>query len=152
MSLIQNAIFMLKNYLLASVRSLQKHFSYSIINITGIGLGLATFILLYLWISHELSFDRFHENAGRIYRGSLEYSFGGQVAKTSVSPTALLPTMKKNFAEVENGVRVYNPSTRNPYIVKSADKVFKRRGSFLQTVRSSKFSHSNYSREIRPKL
>ncbi len=122
---------MLKNYLLASVRSLQKHFSYSIINITGIGLGLATFVLLYLWISHELTFDRFHENAGRIYRGSLEYSFGGQVAKTSVSPTALLPTMKKNFAEVENGVRVYNPSTRNPYIVKRGDKVFQEKRFFF---------------------
>lgn len=122
---------MLKNYLLASVRNLQKHFSYSIINITGIGLGLATCILLFLWISHELSFDRFHENASRIYRGSLEYSFGGQVAKTSVSPTALLPTMKKNFGEVENGVRVYNPSTRNPYIVKNGEKVFQEKRFFF---------------------
>src|SRR5260370_7455117 len=104
---------MIKNYLLASVRSFQKHFSYSIINITGIGLGLATCILLFLWISHELSFDRFHENADRIYRGSLEYSFGGQVAKTSVSPTALLPTIKNNFAEANTDVHVYNPPTRN---------------------------------------
>ncbi|GHN02990.1 ABC transporter permease [Cytophagales bacterium WSM2-2] len=115
---------MLRNYFLASIRSLQKHFSYSAINITGIGLGLATCILLCLWITHEISFDRFHDNANRIYRGSLEYSFGGQVAKTSVSPTALLPVMKKNFAEVENGVRTYNPSGRDPYIVKTSDKIF----------------------------
>lgn len=115
---------MLKNYFLASVRSLRKHFSYSTINIVGIGFGLATCMLLYLWISHELSYDRFHTNGSRIYRGSLEYSFGGQVAKTSVSPTALLPAMKKNFAEVENGVRIYNPATRNPLIVKNGDKIF----------------------------
>ena len=115
---------MLKNYLLASLRNLQKHFSYSLINIAGIGLGLATCILLYLWIDHELSYDRFHTKSKQIYRGALEYGFGGQVAKTSVSPTALLPTMKKNFAEVENGVRIYNPATRNPFIVKNEEKVF----------------------------
>lgn len=115
---------MLKNYFLASIRSLRKHLSYSTINIAGIGLGLATCMLLYLWIGHELSYDRFHTNGNRIYRGGLEYSFGGQVAKTSVSPTALLPVMKKNFAEVENGVRVYNPSTRNPHIVKNGEKIF----------------------------
>jgi putative ABC transport system permease protein len=115
---------MLKNYVLVSLRNLRKHFSYSIINITGIGLGLATCILLYLWISHELSYDHFHSKASQIYRGSLEYGFGGQVAKTSVSPTALLPTMRKNFAEVESGVRIYNASAHNPFIVKNDNKLF----------------------------
>jgi putative ABC transport system permease protein len=115
---------MLKNYLVASLRSLRKNFSYSAINIVGIGLGLATCILLSVWINHELSYDRFHKNASRIYRGSLEYSFGGQTSKTSVSPTALLPVLKKNFAEVENGVRMDNPSGWSPYIVKNNDKLF----------------------------
>ncbi len=115
---------MLKNYLAASSRSLRKNFSYSIINIVGIGLGLAICILLSLWINHELSYDQFHNYAGRIYRSSLEYSFGGQTSKTSVSPTALLPMVKKNFAEIENGVRIYNPSTWNPFIIRSSDKLF----------------------------
>ena len=115
---------MIKNYLVASIRSLKKHFTYTVINIVGIGLGLATCILLSIWINHELSYDQFHKNASRIYRGSLEYSFGGQKSKTSVSPTALLPVLKKNFAEVENGVRIYNPSSWNPFIIKSSDKIF----------------------------
>lgn len=115
---------MLKNYILASVRNLRKHFSYSTINIVGIGLGLATCMLLYLWIGHELSYDQFHANGNRIYRAGLEYSFGGQVAKTSVSPAVLFPVMRKDFAEVESGVRVYNPSTRNPFVVKNGEKIF----------------------------
>lgn len=115
---------MLKNYLLASVRSLRKHLSYSIINITGIGLGLATCLLLSLWIFHELSFDRFHQRASNIYRVSLEYSFGGQTAKTAVSPTALLPALKKNFPEVEEGVRFYNQSSWSPYIIRSGETMF----------------------------
>src|SRR5687767_14054364 len=109
---------MLKNYLIISFRNLRKHSSYSLINIFGLGLVLSTFILLMVWIQHELSYDTFHEKSDRIYRASMEYSFGGQVARTSVSPTALLPTLQKNFAEIENGTRVYNPSSYNPFIVK----------------------------------
>lgn len=115
---------MIKNYLLVAVRHLKKHFTYSSINVIGLGLGLATCLLLVTWIRHELSFDRFHAKADRIYRGSLEYSFGGQTSKTSVSPTALLPAMQKNFQEVENGVRIYNPASFNPYMVRVDDKLF----------------------------
>ncbi len=114
---------MFKNYLLISFRNLRKQFSYSLINITGLGLGLATALLLILWVTHELSFDTFHSKADRIYRSSMEYSFGGQVSKTSVSPTALLPALK-SFAEVEEGVRVYNPSGWSPFIVKKDENIF----------------------------
>lgn len=77
-----------------------------------------------VWIQHELGYDSFHEKSDRIYRASMEYGFGGQVAKTSVSPTALLPTLQKNFSEVENGVRVYNPASYSPYIVKRNEQIF----------------------------
>jgi putative ABC transport system permease protein len=115
---------MIKNYLIISFRNLRKHSSYSLINIFGLGLGLSTFILLMVWIQHELSYDTFHKESNRIYRASLEYSFGGQVAKTSVSPTALLPTLQKNFPEIENGTRVYNPASYSPYIVKKDEIAF----------------------------
>ncbi|HEY5825293.1 MAG TPA: ABC transporter permease [Cyclobacteriaceae bacterium] len=115
---------MLKNYLIIAWRSLRKHFTYSLINVLGLSLGFATFILLSAWIRHELSYDQFHQKSKQIYRGGLEYSFGGQTSKTSVSPTALLPTMQKNFAEVENGVRVYNPSAWNPFILRKDEKLF----------------------------
>lgn len=115
---------MLKNYLLIGVRSLLKHRFYSTINVAGLGLGLAACLLLVTWITHELSYDKFHINASRIYRSSLEYSFGGQTAKTSVSPTALLPMLQKNFPDVENGVRIYNPSAWNPYIIRKDEKLF----------------------------
>ncbi len=114
---------MLKNYLLVALRSLRKHLTYSVINVTGLGLGLATCLLLVTWIRHEMSYDRFHTHAENIYRGSMHYSFGGQTSKTSVSPTALLPALQK-FPEVENGVRLYNPSYYNPYIVRVDDKLF----------------------------
>ena len=76
-----------------------------------------------MWIRHELSYDKFHRKAGRTYRASLEYSFGGQVARTSVSPTALLPALS-SLPETETGVRVFNPSAWNPFIVKRGDNLF----------------------------
>jgi putative ABC transport system permease protein len=114
---------MIKNYILISFRNLRKHLSYSLINIFGLGLGLATCLLLITWILHEVSYDRFNTNAERIYRGSLEYGFGGQVARTPVSPNALLPALL-SLPEVQTGVRVYNAANSNPYIVKYEDKLF----------------------------
>jgi putative ABC transport system permease protein len=114
---------MLKNYLIIGFRNIWKHFSYSMINIFGLGLGLATCLLLTVWITHELSYDKFHKDADRIYRSSLEMNFGGQHMRTAVSPTALLPALK-SLPEVEEGVRVYNASARNPFIVKKHDVLF----------------------------
>ena len=115
---------MLHNYLLSAIRNLRKNFTFSLINITGLGLGLTVTLLLAAWVMDELSFDKFHSKADHIYRLSLEYSFGGQTARTSVSPTALLPTLLRNFEAVEAGVRVYNPASYNPFIVRHDDKLF----------------------------
>lgn len=115
---------MISNYLLIALRNLRKHFSYSVINIAGLGLGLATCLLLSIWIKEELSYDSFHSKLDRIYRVSLEYSFGGQTAQVASSPTALLPTLQKNFGDVEQGVRFYNPAAFSPFVVKKDDYLF----------------------------
>jgi putative ABC transport system permease protein len=114
---------MIKNYLIINFRNLRKHFSYSAINIFGLGLGLATCLLLVTWIKHEISYDSFHEKADRIYRGSLEYSGGGQVAATAVSPNALAPALL-TLPETETAVRVFRVSGSNPWIVRNGEQVF----------------------------
>ena len=115
---------MVKNYFLIALRSIRKNFAYSLINVVGLALGLTICILIVIWIQHELSFDRFHQPTGNIYRASLEYSFGGQTSKTSVSPTALLPVLSRNFSEIKNGVRLYNPASFSPFVVSTEDKKF----------------------------
>ena len=114
---------MIKNYILIGLRNLRKHIGFSAINIIGLALGIATCLLLVTWILHELSYDRFHKNESRLYRSSMEYSFGGLVARTSVSPTALLPAML-TLPEVQTGARFFNQSAWNPFIVRRGDKLF----------------------------
>lgn len=114
---------MIKNYLIVNFRNLKKHFSYSLINIFGLGLGLATCMLLVTWILHESSYERFNEKADRTYRVSLEYASGGHVGSTSVSPTALAPALLSS-PETETVVRTARMSGSNPWIIKNGDQVF----------------------------
>lgn len=59
---------MFKNYLKIAYRNIQKNKSYSFINIFGLGVGIASFLLIGMYIVHEISYDSFHEDSDRIYR------------------------------------------------------------------------------------
>jgi putative ABC transport system permease protein len=68
---------MIKNYLSIILRILRKKTLFSIINIAGLAIGLAASIMIWLWVSDELSYDRFHENSGKIYRVEREINEDG---------------------------------------------------------------------------
>ncbi|RIJ41909.1 ABC transporter permease [Pontibacter oryzae] len=72
---------MLKLYFLTAFRSLRRNKSYSILNIAGLALGITCSILLFLVITHELSYDRFHSKADRIYRVNTHMNFGDGLDK-----------------------------------------------------------------------
>jgi len=59
---------MLKNYMKVALRNLLRRRTYSLLNVTGLGVGMACAILVMLWVRYELSYDRFHTNADRLYR------------------------------------------------------------------------------------
>jgi len=63
---------MIKNYLKIALRNLRKHKGYTFINITGLAVGLACCLLIVLFVRDELSYDRYHDNADRIYRITLD--------------------------------------------------------------------------------
>ncbi len=66
------AMAMIKNYLLVSWRNIKKNKTFTLINLAGFAVGIASCLIILIHIRYELSFDRFHENAGRIYRVVLE--------------------------------------------------------------------------------
>lgn len=72
---------MLKNYLTVALRNLLRHRAYSILNLAGLAVGLATSILILLWVKDEISFDHFHPSAKKLYRVTVNTS-GVKVALT----------------------------------------------------------------------
>ena len=76
---------MLKNYFLVAFRNFYRNKSFTLLNILGLGTGLACFILLAIYIMNELSYDRHHKHSGQIYRITLDGSFGGNEIRTATT-------------------------------------------------------------------
>ncbi len=96
---------MFKNYLTIAVRNILRHKVYSIINIAGLSVGMACTILILLWVQYELSFDRYHENADRIYRLTEHWNVGATRGKWAVTNWPAGPTFQREYAEVIKAVR-----------------------------------------------
>ena len=98
---------MFGNYLKIALRSLRKQGGYTAINIVGLAVGLACCLLITLYVVDELSYDRFNTNANRIYRIHTDVKFGGNDMNMAVSPDPLGPTLKQNYPQVEQFVRLH---------------------------------------------
>ncbi|HMI64281.1 MAG TPA: ABC transporter permease, partial [Puia sp.] len=96
---------MLRNYLKTALRSLWKNKGFSAINIIGLAIGLATCLLILIYVMDELGYDRYNVNADRIYRLDGEIKFGGNHFILAVAPAPTGPAMLRDFPEVEKEVR-----------------------------------------------
>ncbi|MCP4726647.1 MAG: FtsX-like permease family protein, partial [bacterium] len=96
---------MMINYLKTSVRNMKRHKAYSIINISGLSIGMACSIMLLLWVQHDISFDRFHENSDQIYRVNLEINSNNDLICTPTVPATLGSKLKEKFPEIVNFTR-----------------------------------------------
>ncbi len=92
---------MIKSYLKLNFRNLLKNRVYATITITGLEIALASCFLIYLYVLGELSFDRYHQNADRIYR----VVYGAEKMITA-TPFILAPNLQNDFPEVVKAVRV----------------------------------------------
>ncbi|MBC7922952.1 MAG: ABC transporter permease, partial [Ferruginibacter sp.] len=97
---------MLTNYLRIALRNLLRNKAFSVINLSGLAIGMASAILILLWIQNEVSHDRFHAKGDRIYTLNNRDRFNGELWAWNSTPKILAPTIKENFPEVEEAVRV----------------------------------------------
>src|SRR5450631_4195611 len=97
---------MLKNFFKIAFRNLWKNKGFSFINITGLAIGMASAMLLLLWIYDEVSYDRFHEKRDRIYEAWNRAEFSGEMHSWNTTPKILARTVEHDFPEVELAVRV----------------------------------------------
>jgi len=97
---------MLRNYIKTSIRNLLRNRGYSLINISGLALGMAACLLILLFIFHELSYDKFHSEADQIYRVAINGEFSGDFFNVAVTPGALAEALHNDFPEIKSTVRI----------------------------------------------
>jgi ABC-type antimicrobial peptide transport system permease subunit len=104
--LLEIAVSMFTNYLKVAFRNLWKNKGFSFINITGLAVGMASAILILLWIQNEVSYDDFHEKKDRIYEVWNRAEFSGELHSWNTTPKVLASAMQRDFPEVEHACRV----------------------------------------------
>jgi putative ABC transport system permease protein len=98
---------MIKNLLKVMLRNLKKYKAFSLINILGLAIGMACCLLILLFVSDELSFDRYNVLGARIYRLNSHSTIGGTTRHFAASPAALAPAIKETIPEVLAYARVF---------------------------------------------
>jgi len=119
---------MFKNYLKIAWRNLVRNKGFSLLNIIGLSIGLAVVALILLWISFEVSYDRFHENNERIYEVNNQYPIDGEIWTWNSTPKIMASIIKKDYPEVE-GVSRYN--YEDTFLFSIDDKRIKATGSMV---------------------
>lgn len=102
---------MLQNYFVIAFRNLKKQRFYTLINVAGLAIGVASCLIIMLYVSHELSFDRHYTDHERVYRVQAEIKFGDNHLMLAVTPGPLSETLMKDFPEVEASARFWNGGT-----------------------------------------
>jgi putative ABC transport system permease protein len=111
----------IKNYLKSALRNIKRYKGYTFINIAGLAIGMACCILILMYITTELSYDRYHINADRIVRLGLDANMGGTTVVTPISNVPSAPTLIQAYPEVLDAARIRTVSKR---AVQYEDNVF----------------------------
>ncbi|MFI5153236.1 MAG: ABC transporter permease [Chitinophagales bacterium] len=97
---------MIRNYFKTAIRNLLKNKTFSLINISGLAIGIAAFLLIVNYLRFQYSFDDFHINKDRIFRIPMTITeTGGKKQTFAFTFPALAPAMKKDFPEVQEVAR-----------------------------------------------
>lgn len=91
---------MIRNYIITTFRNFARNQSYTIINILGLSIGITCCIVIFLIVRHDLSFDKFHKNAARIYRIVHDQSTASGVDYSGVTPYTVAEAFRNDFPEI----------------------------------------------------
>jgi len=113
---------MIKNYIKIALRNLTRHKLYSLLNIGGLAIGLSVCMMIMLYVAHEMSFDRFHVNAKRIFALDEHLQIGSQEVNFQYTSYVSGPLIQQSVPDVVGYMRtrkvfkdviVENPSLTN---------------------------------------
>ena len=129
---------MLRNYLKVALRNLWKSKGFTAINIIGLASGLGVCLLIVLYVTDELSYDRYNDKADRIYRITADIYFNNTTFQNAVTPKLLGPTLVTSFPRFQQMVRFHNPG--DVTIKKGADRVLEHNQVFADSTIFNVFS------------
>src|SRR5882762_8579973 len=130
---------MLKNYFKTAWRNLIRDKSFSIINISGLAIGLACSLLIILWIQDERSVDGFHANGKQLYQVYERYYYDGKIGAAYATQALLAAELKRVIPEVQYSSSL-EWNTTNTF--EANDKIEKMDGSFAGADFFTMFSYS----------
>lgn len=127
---------MLQNYFKLALRNMRKYKFFSAVNILGMSTGIAACLLILLYVVDELSFDRFHANADRIYQVGLHGKIGGQDIMTANTCPPMAEALVREVPGVSQATRIANfwgtPTLKYGDKAFTEDKVFHADSNFFQ--------------------
>ncbi|MEO8172781.1 MAG: ABC transporter permease [Sediminibacterium sp.] len=127
---------MIKNYFKIAFRNLFRNKGFSVINISGLAIGMASAILILLWLQNEISFDRFYKKTDRLYLMYNRDKVDGRAQVWNTTPKPLAAALKKDYPEVEDAARFVNIT----FLVTAGEKKLNLRGAFTDSSFLSMFS------------
>jgi ABC-type antimicrobial peptide transport system permease subunit len=131
---------MLKNYFKTAWRNLLHNKAFSVINISGLAIGMASAILIFLWIQNEMSYDRFHENIDNLYEVWSNDVYNGSINSGVNTPEIMAPALKTDVPEIDKVSRI---SWGEDYLFAThdkSDKGLKAKGNLVDPDFLSMFS------------
>ena len=116
---------MLRNFFINAIRNMRKHSGYLILNITGLTIGLTSFLLITIYVLHELNYDRFHKNYENIYRIKVKGVMAGSTLDQAITAPPMAQTLLADYPEIEYVVRIRRAGA---WLVKYGDTRFNEDG------------------------
>jgi len=117
---------MLKSYIKIALRNLQNRLTFSLINITGLAIGMAGAILIFAWAQNEYSYDNFHTNKNTLYKVWNRFITPGYIGTQDVVCSPLSKALKDEYPEIKSASRIYWSTER---LFNYGDKTIKAKGN-----------------------
>ena len=117
---------MWKNYFQASFRFLMRYKNYTLLNLVGLSIGIASSILIFLWVLDELSYDKHHENHKNIVRLVQDQYSNSGVFKVAATPAPYAPVLEELLPEIKSSFRIR--PFQSEVLIEYKDKKFYEKG------------------------
>jgi len=139
---------MLGSFFINAIRNMKKHSGYLILNITGLTIGLTSFLLITIYVLNELSFDRFHKNYENIYRIKVKGLMAGATLDQAITAAPMAQAILADYPEISHAVRI---NRSGAWLVNMAKHGLMKMEFFLPIHHFSVYSILNFY-EVIPKL